>query len=113
MFSASAGRIPITSFGRMKSKLDRRIAALNGDVPIRAWRFHDLRRSMRTNLSAIPSISPLIAELMIGHRQRGIIPVYDVYKYLDEQRGGFEAWCARLRAITEPAPDNVVELVRA
>ncbi len=49
---------------------------------------------------------------MLGHRQRGIVPVYDTYTYFDEQRAGFEAWCAKLRSITEPAPDNVVPMVQ-
>ena len=50
---------------------------------------------MRTNLSAIPSISPIVAELMIGHRQQGSRPVYDQRRYGTEQSAGFEAWsCA-------------------
>jgi hypothetical protein len=63
---------------------------------------------MRTNLSAISMISPLVAELMIGHAQRGVLAVYDVHRYADEQRAGFEAWASRLRSIVEPQPDNVV-----
>ena len=45
---------------------------------------------MRTHLSALP-ISGTVAELMIGHKQRGIRAVYDRYGYLDEQRSGFRA----------------------
>jgi hypothetical protein len=50
---------------------------------------------------------------MIGHKQQGIAPVYDTYRYIDEQRAGFEAWCARLRDIVEPPPDNLVRLPAA
>jgi integrase len=113
LFSGTSGRIPITSFSRVKDVVDKRIAAVNDGRPIAAWRFHDLRRSMRTHLSAIPTISPIVAELMIGHVQKGVLRVYDQHKYADEMRSGFEAWCNRLRTIVEPAPDNVLPMVRA
>ena len=67
---------------------------------------------MRTHLSALP-VSGVVAELMIGHAQRGIRAVYDRYAYLDEQRSGFELWAARLRDIVEPPPENVVVLREA
>ena len=76
------------------------------------WTLHDFRRTMRTHLSALP-ISGTVAELMIGHKQRGIRAVYDRFSYLDEQRSGFELWAARLRDIVEPPPENVVLLREA
>ena len=92
-----------------KRRLDRRLAAI---VSVPNWTLHDLRRTMRTHLSALP-ISGIVAELMIGHEQRGIRAVYDRYAYLDEQRSGFELWAARLRDIVEPPPENVVLLREA
>jgi integrase len=108
LFSTTHGRLPIAGFSYVKDALDAKIAKLNGGEPIAPWRLHDLRRTMRTNLSAISMISPLVAELMIGHAQRGVLAVYDVHRYADEQRAGFEAWASRLRSIVEPQPDNVV-----
>ena len=67
---------------------------------------------MRTHLSALP-ISGTVAELMIGHKQRGVRAVYDRFAYLGEQRVGFELWAARLRDIVEPPPENVVLLREA
>jgi hypothetical protein len=78
-------------------------------VGVAPWRLHDLRRTMRTNLSTL-RIELVVRELMIGHRQQGIVAVYDQHKYVDEQRDGFEAWCGRLRSIVEGSPDNVVKL---
>jgi integrase len=109
VFSALHGRRPFTAFSRMKARLDDKITALNGGVPLEQWGLHDLRRSMRTGLSALP-IAPIVSELMIGHRQQGVAAIYDLHRYENEQRTGFEMWCVRLRAIVEPAPDNVVEL---
>jgi integrase len=114
VFSTTYGRRPISGFAKIKQALDRKIGKLNDGKPILGWRVHDLRRSMRTNLSAIPSISPLVAELMIGHRQRGIAAVYDLHAYEAEQRAGFEAWCARLASIIDPPSGaNVVPLASA
>jgi integrase len=110
IFSVSAGRTPWTSYDLGKKRIDRKIAELNNGAPIAGWRLHDLRRTMRSNLSAIPSVSPVTCEMMIGHRQRGLLRTYDLHRYEAEQRAGFEAWCARLREITEPRFDNVVEL---
>jgi hypothetical protein len=112
VFSALHGRRPFTAFSRMKARLDDKIAALNGGVPLEQWGLHDLRRSMRTGLSALP-IAPIVSGLMIGHRQQGVAAIYDLHRYEAEQREGFERWCARLRDIVEPPPDNVVRLPAA
>jgi integrase len=113
VFTTSFGKRPIAGFGGLKVMLDRRVAKLNGGQPIDRWTLHDLRRTMRTNLSAL-AILPLVAEMMIGHRQRGIAAVYDLHAYETEQRAGFEAWCARLAGIVDP-PDatNVVAISAA
>jgi len=108
VFSSTGGTRPIFGFTRRKERLDRRLGAA---APV-SWTLHDLRRTMRTHLSALP-ISGTVAELMIGHKQRGILAVYDRFAYLDEQRSGFELWAARLRDIVEPPPENVVLLREA
>jgi integrase len=103
VFSTRFGDRPISGFAKLKIRLDRRL------VGVAPWRLHDLRRTMRTNLSTL-RIELVVRELMIGHRQQGIVAVYDQHKYVDEQRDGFEAWCGRLRSIVEGSPDNVVKL---
>jgi integrase len=62
------------------------------------WTPHDLRRTMRTGLSAA-KIRPDIAELSIGHTKRGIVAVYDQHGFADERRSALEAWERRLVAI--------------
>jgi integrase len=111
VLSALHGRRPFTAFSKLKERLDAKITTLNDGVPLEQWGLHDLRRSMRTRLSALP-ISPVVRELMIGHAQQGIAAVYDLHSYENEQREGFELWCGRLRDIVEPPPDNLVRLPR-
>jgi integrase len=114
VFSTTYGRRPISGFAKIKLALDGVITKLNAGAAIPDWRLHDLRRTMRTNLSAIPAIAPLVAELMIGHRQRGIAAVYDLHVYEAEQRAGFEAWCARLTSIMASSDrTNIVPFVAA
>jgi hypothetical protein len=70
---------------------------------------HDIRRTMRTGLSALP-VPDLVRELVIAHTKPGLHKVYDQYAYIDEKRHALELWAARLRSIVSPTPDNVVPL---
>jgi hypothetical protein len=64
---------------------------------------------MRTHLSALP-VQDIVRELVIAHTKPGLHKVYDQHAYLDEKRRALELWAARLRAIVEPPPENVVHL---
>ena len=56
---------------------------------------------MRTGLATI-GVPPHIAEICIGHKQRGIVAVYDQHRYEREKRVALERWYARLISIVEP-----------
>lgn len=62
------------------------------------WRPHDLRRTMRTHLSAA-GISERVAELVIGHDKKGVVATYDQYNFDPEQIAAHKAWEQRLRDI--------------
>ena len=107
IFSTTSGRRPIANFSGIKEKFD---ALMPGVEP---WRFHDLRRSMRTGLSAL-RIPDTVSELCIAHTQKGLHKIYDQHAYLDEKRNAFEAWANHVFAICEPgAANNVIELAAA
>ena len=89
------------ALGRARG-LDRRTAGVAPFVT------HDIRRSMRTGLSALP-IPDLVRELVIGHAQKGLHKVYDLHSHLDEKRRALDLWAARLRSIVEPPAANVVK----
>ncbi|WON77532.1 site-specific integrase [Serratia sp. UGAL515B_01] len=61
------------------------------------WSIHDLRRTMRTNLSDLTE--PHIAEIMLGHKLPGVWQVYDKSDYLDEQCKAYAKWWARVESI--------------
>ena len=75
------------------------------------WIFHDLRRTMRTHLSALP-VQDLVRELVIAHTKSGLHKVYDFYAYSDEKRHCLELWEKRLKGIVEPAPAHVPDLAK-
>ena len=105
VFSSTHGRTSVTGFSRAKVKLD----ALSGvsDPP---WTFHDLRRSMRSHLSALP-VQDVVREATIAHARKGISKVYDLHTYADEKRECLELWEARLRGIlAPPTPADVTDL---
>jgi len=70
---------------------------------------HDLRRTVRTGLSAL-RIGEEVREAVLAHVRPGIKGTYDKYQYLDEKREALTLWNARLRSIVEPPPANVVEM---
>lgn len=71
------------------------------------WTPHDLRRTMRTGLSAC-GVRADIAELTIGHVKTGIVAVYDQHGFEAERRAALEAWESRLLAIVAgKGPDQV------
>lgn len=97
--------------------VDRMAEALGAkDVPPWGrWTPHDLRRTMRTGLSAC-RVRPDIAEMVIGHTKKGIVATYDRHGFEAERRAALEAWEARLLSIVAGKdPDqleggNVVQL---
>ena len=74
------------------------------------WTPHDLRRTMRTGLSAA-KVPELVAELSIGHTKKGIIGTYDVYHYAKEIREALEAWERRLTRIIDGKPGDDEKVV--
>jgi integrase len=76
------------------------------------WTNHDLRRTVRTRLSAL-GVSDTVAELVIAHRQKGVRKIYDLHRYDAEKRAALERWERALLAILEPPAPIVVQLQRS
>jgi integrase len=109
VFSQSDGRKPIARFSAEKARLDSLIVKLLGSK-LDAFVIHDLRRTMRTGLGAIPQISDKVKELVIAHTQAGVNRTYDRHAYRDEKREALRLWQARLRGLVAGDSANVVKL---
>jgi integrase len=119
VFSNDFGRKPVWMTSLVKKKLDRQmlrtlraLARLRGEDTSKvtlAFRSHDIRRTLRTGLASL-RIPRDTAEAVLGHVAGGVIGIYDRHDYADEKRHALETWAAKLRAIVEPPPYNVVRL---
>jgi integrase len=73
---------------------------------------HDLRRTCRTNLTAI-GVEPQVAEKVIGHKLQGILAIYDRWPYTDEKKMALDRWSRKLKqlvGIEEARANNIIEL---
>jgi integrase len=122
LFSNNGGDAPLRAsyFSKPKRRLDRRmlrtlraVARRNGGNPdsveLLPWENHDLRRVVRSGLSAL-RIPEEVREAVLAHARPGIKRHYDLYEYADEKREALTLWAARLRGIVEPVSANVVKL---
>jgi integrase len=117
VLSTTGGKKPISGFGKGKDGIDRIVENLRKEEapgeqiePMENWRFHDLRRTLRTRLAAL-RVPDVVIEAVLGHKKLGLRKVYDQHEYLDEKKDALLRWGARLQAIVErkPTEGNVVQ----
>jgi hypothetical protein len=121
LFSTTFGKKPTVISDKVKRQLDARmlrtlkaLARKRGDDPnqveLKPWIIHDLRRCVRSALSAL-KVQDHVAEMVIGHGRKGLQRVYDQHRYIKEMREALDLWAIRLCLIVEPPPPaNVIEL---
>lgn len=120
LFTTTFGERPVSGFSKAKMRLDARmrltlraLTRRRGEdglkVELDPFVIHDVRRTVRTGLSALRVPEP-VAEMVIGHGKKGLARVYDQHRYETEMREALEAWAGRLREIVTPAPSNVVPI---
>lgn len=118
VFSTTNGEFPIDGFSRLKlpkgsikdstqrrekqGEFERQmLAALSALWPgqtLDDWVWHDVRRTVRTHLEPITG-NTAAAEAAIGHGPKGIVRVYNLYKYRAEIRRAFNAWSELLHKV--------------
>jgi hypothetical protein len=123
LFSFTNGSNPIWISSKVKDRLNahmkRTLLALArsrgdelvGREPLPPWTNHDIRRSVRSQLSRL-KIPEEVREAVLAHVRPGIKGVYDLHDYAAEKREALQLWGARLRSIVNPQPTNVVKLAR-
>src|SRR5262249_26774752 len=106
IFSTNGGDKQVQGASGAKQRLDKALKAVGAEVE--PFVVHDLRRVVRSQLGRI-GVPPVVAELCLGHKQSGIIGVYDRHSYFDEKREALKRWQAQLLSIVEPSPGgNIV-----
>jgi integrase len=122
VFSTTLGASPVWVGSKAKDRMDKRmlrtlraLARRGGDDPAKVtlapWVNHDIRRSVRSQLSRL-KVTEEAREAVLGHVRPGIKGTYDLHDYFDEKREALELWATRLRAIVTPSPSNFVVPLR-
>lgn len=94
----TTGDTPISGFGRLKERLDVAVSLDAED-----WRFHDLRRTMATNMAML-RVAPHIIEAVLNHKTgivSGVAATYNRHAYLDEKREALELWAKKVEEMTK------------
>ena len=61
-------------------------------IPIPEWRFHDVRRTVRSGMAAL-GVPQVVAELCLGHVAKpGLVGVYDQHDYAAEMQSAWQQW---------------------
>jgi integrase len=125
---STTGKTAVSGFSRAKSAIDATIlealkesaeaagSAVEEVKPPPRWTFHDLRRTVATNLQAL-GVRLEVTEAVLNHvsgSRAGIVGVYQRHEYATEKRQALDAWARRLDGIVNgAAKSNVVDLAKA
>lgn len=127
MLTAS-GRNPFKAYGTSKNRLDTEIARMRAEArlgralkedeapsaedALRAWRVHDIRRSVATGLQKLGTRLEVI-EAVLGHisgSRAGIVGTYQKHAFEAEAREALARWGEHLERLLDPRPATVVKL---
>ena len=113
---------PISGFSKTKRRLDKLMLddqaaaeVLGGDpgeVELRPWRLHDLRRTAASTMARLGH-APHIVAACLNHAPRatlGVTAVYVRHQFKVEKRTALEAWANHLEALDDPAGAKIVRL---
>lgn len=117
VFSTTDGERPVSGFSRAKSITDRYVAediARAGAEPMQEWRWHDLRRTCRTEMARL-GVPSEVAERVLNHAGDPLVRTYNTHRYQSEMADALERWGAELLRIVgeREAPGNVTRLAAA
>jgi integrase len=102
---------PVSGFSKAKLQIDCIIAEMiraesGDDAPAPAhWVFHDLRRTVATNLQKL-GVRLEVTEAVLGHvsgSRAGVVGIYQRHTFTEEKRAALEAWARRLHEIVAGA----------
>lgn len=120
IFTTNA-KTPVSGFSKAKLQMDVLMEVALRDAitdeqsrampesALAPWVIHDLRRTVRSNLSKL-GVSSDVAERILGHAIPGVRGVYDRHSYLDEKRDALDRWALHVAGIVTPRPENIVPM---
>jgi integrase len=89
--SGQIGDHPINGFSKAKTQIDK-------ESKVKDWRWHDIRRTVTTNLAMLGHNQDIIRRLL-NHSNGSVTGIYDRYSYLEERRAALTRWEDKLEDI--------------
>ena len=89
--SGRIGDLPINGFSKAKKNLDKHCKVTD-------WKFHDIRRTVATNLSKM-GYDRLLIKRILNHVDRDVTAIYDRYQYINEKKDALQQWAEKLDKI--------------
>ncbi|MEM8794102.1 MAG: tyrosine-type recombinase/integrase [Pseudomonadota bacterium] len=108
----TTGVTAASGYSKAKTRLDIAMAKLVDGEAIKAWRYHDLRRTAASGMAGL-KIPPHVVEAVLAHKSgviSGVASVYNHYQYYEEKREALEEWGRQIDLLINPPEDNVIQL---
>jgi integrase len=111
----TTGKTAVSGFSRAKAILNAKMleiarkdaiaAGADGEtVTVKAWTFHDLRRTAASGMAKL-GFPVHVVEAVLNHRSgsiKGVAAIYNRYDYATEKRQALSSWSALLSEIASP-----------
>jgi integrase len=65
---------------------------------------HDFRRTARTHMARL-KVPQEVAELVLNHKKKEMVAVYDQWEYLEEKREALNKWAAHIEQVIRAKDD--------
>jgi integrase len=73
---------------------------------------HDLRRTAATFMAQMGEMDEVI-DAVLNHAKKGVIKVYNLYRYDKEKQAALETWARKLESIVRGTESNVIPFRKA
>jgi integrase len=109
------GKRSIAGFSKLRRELDaaigKALAEQPNPLPLPAWRIHDFRRTVATNLQRL-GVRFEVTEGVLNHTsgaRSGVAGVYQLHNWSTEKRLALDAWAKKISKII--APPRVAKVI--
>jgi integrase len=95
------GRTPVSGFSKAKRKLDEYMSLAVAHDELKAWRIHDLRRTVATGLQRL-GVRFEVTEAVLNHlsgSRAGVAGVYQRHDWASEKREALDVWASYVQRV--------------
>lgn len=97
VFSGTDGARPLSGWSKAQQRLLRAMCAVSGEMSVRKFTPHDLRRTVATRIAEQLGVGgEQLIKRVLGHADGSVTAIYNRYGYVKEMRAVLERWSADL-----------------